>query len=270
MKKKIMALCLCFAMAAIAIVGGTLAYFTDTGSAKNVMAMGDLKIVQNEQQRAVDEEGKYTGELTEFVDGKLMLPAVYKSNTNNDAWNNPTTYGGAVNVNGTDYTIFGDDVVKNAVDKIVTVTNNGTIPAYVRTLFAFEDTGDMSAKVHYAFNANDKGEQIYFPSNNDDYLQFTVTDADGHVTTYTVGYYVYDVALAAKTTSEPSLLQVFFDKSTTNADIDKANGSYEILVLSQAVQADGFADADTALNEAFGEITYDADALVAGWFKDVQ
>ena len=35
MKKKITAICLCVALLAIAIVGATLAYFTDTKSATN-------------------------------------------------------------------------------------------------------------------------------------------------------------------------------------------------------------------------------------------
>ena len=49
MKKKILALVLCVAMLAIALVGGTLAYFTDTDAAQNVMAVGNVAIVQDEQ-----------------------------------------------------------------------------------------------------------------------------------------------------------------------------------------------------------------------------
>lgn len=259
MKKKILSLCV-VGLLAVTAVGGTLAYFTDTDGAKNVMTMGSVDIDQIEQQR------NENGELEPFEDGKLMIPAVYESNTNNDTWNNPKTYGGTVNVNGKDYTIFGDDVVKNAVDKIVTVKNTGKSPAYVRTLFAFEDTDDMSAKVHYMFNdANGNGELIYFPSNGDDYLQFTAGDG----ATYTVGYYVYDAALAAGEVSEPSLLQIFFDKSATNEDVAKAGDTYEIYVLSQAVQSEGFDNADDALNEAFGEITYDKDDMVKEWFAAI-
>ena len=40
MKKKILAMCLCVAMLAIAIVGGTLAYFTDTDTQTNVFTNG--------------------------------------------------------------------------------------------------------------------------------------------------------------------------------------------------------------------------------------
>ena len=42
MKKKITAICLCVALLAIAIVGATLAYFTDTKS--NTFTVGNVKI----------------------------------------------------------------------------------------------------------------------------------------------------------------------------------------------------------------------------------
>ena len=50
MKKKIIALCLVVALAATAIVGGTLAYFTDTTeNVENTFAMGKVKISLDEQ-----------------------------------------------------------------------------------------------------------------------------------------------------------------------------------------------------------------------------
>ena len=48
MKKKILAMCLCVAMLAIAIVGGTLAYFTDTDTQTNVFTNGNIEIQLNE------------------------------------------------------------------------------------------------------------------------------------------------------------------------------------------------------------------------------
>lgn len=48
MKKKILAMCLCVAMLAIAIVGGTLAYFTDTDTQTNVFTNGNIDIQLNE------------------------------------------------------------------------------------------------------------------------------------------------------------------------------------------------------------------------------
>lgn len=48
MKKKILALCLVVALAATAIVGGTLAYFTDTDDATNTFTVGNVDITLTE------------------------------------------------------------------------------------------------------------------------------------------------------------------------------------------------------------------------------
>ncbi len=48
MKKKILAISLVISLLAIAVVGGTLAYFTDTKTAENVFTIGDVKIKLNE------------------------------------------------------------------------------------------------------------------------------------------------------------------------------------------------------------------------------
>lgn len=48
MKKKLTAIFLCVALVAIAIVGASLAYFTDTKTATNTFTMGDVKIKLDE------------------------------------------------------------------------------------------------------------------------------------------------------------------------------------------------------------------------------
>ena len=44
MKKKITALSICVALLAVAVVGASLAYFTDTKSATNTFTVGNVKI----------------------------------------------------------------------------------------------------------------------------------------------------------------------------------------------------------------------------------
>lgn len=56
MKKKITAIFLCVALVAIAIVGASLAYFTDTKTAENTFTMGDVKITLDETN--VNGEGR--------------------------------------------------------------------------------------------------------------------------------------------------------------------------------------------------------------------
>ena len=53
MKKKLTAIFLCVALAAIAIVGASLAYFTDTKSATNTFTVGNVKIDLIDQQAAL-------------------------------------------------------------------------------------------------------------------------------------------------------------------------------------------------------------------------
>ena len=50
MKKKIVALMLCIAMLAIAVVGGTLAYFTDNKEVTNTFTVGNVKIELTEPE----------------------------------------------------------------------------------------------------------------------------------------------------------------------------------------------------------------------------
>ena len=93
MKKKVTALCLCVALLAVAVVGASLAYFTDTDKATNTFTVGNVKIDLIEQE-------KTDNGLAPFEQGKTLVPG--KSNDG------------------------------NAVSKIVTVKNTGDNAAYVR------------------------------------------------------------------------------------------------------------------------------------------
>ena len=221
------------AVAAVAI-GGTVAYLQDSDSDVNVMTLGNVQIEQIEQER------NEAGELVEFSQAKPAYPAV-----GNIAWDED-----GLEVNGTEYKVF-DDGLKNVVDKIVTVNNTGKSDAYVRTLVAIEaPDGDPDNLIHLNYNGTDVTSSGNF--------MIEIDGVDYYVTAYT-----YKEALAGGKKSAPSLMQVFLDKKTTNEDCAKFGDAWEILVLSQAVQTNGFADAQTALNTAFGEVT---DANAAVWF----
>lgn len=68
MKKKIAALVLVIALAATAVIGGTLAYFTDTDEATNTFTVGNVKIELVEQQMNA------AGELEAFNPSKPLMP----------------------------------------------------------------------------------------------------------------------------------------------------------------------------------------------------
>ena len=208
MKKKIFAIMLCIAMLAIAIVGGTLAYFTDDDAVANVMTVGNVDITLNEE-----------------VSDDPILPY--------------------------------DDVEGMKLDnKVVNVTNNSNGPVYVRTLVAFEDTNSAADLMHMEY---DKAL---------DNCYYWIENVMINGIQYDIGVFTYPDALAAGATSGDSLCGVWIDADATNEWRDNlgANGTYDVLVLAQAVQALGWAEGTTAA-EAL-DAAFDI-AEIADWFAAI-
>lgn len=238
-KKKIISLCLVVCLLATAI-GGTLAYFTDTEAVKNVMTMGNVDIEQIEQERSP------AGGLQPYTQNQTLLPM------GGYDWEEVT-------VNGDSISVLAD-----GLDKIVTVKNNGNSAAYVRTIVALEagKSKDEAKSMWYknlAVSDNSDGTQVIGEDNN---LFVQIGD-----TWFAIVVYTYGDAIAAGTESVPSLTGVGLYPETTKEDVANLEGDYEVLVVSQAVQASDMGDdAGAALDKAFGDV----DATnVAKWFKAV-
>ena len=263
MKKKILSICLIAALALTAI-GGTLAYFTDTDADVNTFTVGNVKIVQNEEQRPVDADGKYTsGDVVGFVNDRALVPAVIPDGSASGS------YDGTVTVaDGKTYDIW-DTTINNEMDKFISVTNKGSEEAYVRTIIAFEDNaeGTLTAKLHtlWGFNGdgtyveetakpNDDGEYVNLPDADVVWLQNTdgswlTIDIAG--TKHTIAVITYTDALNPGETSVPSLMQLWLDPTATNDWSDAVGEKYTIYAASLAVQADGFDTASQAMDTAF-------------------
>ena len=238
--KKVLAIILAIALLCIIAVGTTLSYFTDTDADTNTMAVGKVTIVQNEKDR----------DDVDFVDAKLYP---YTGTAGDEG--KTTLYG--------TYKMF--DTNKNAIDKIVTVTlGANSEKAYVRTIFAFEANGTANAvdsKIFLNYNANTAvGEWEQCKDAQGNPITYTKT-SNGEETVYYLYSFTYVAAYEKNQTTEPSLLQFYLDSSAEN---EFSGGSYEILAVSQAVQAQGFTSADAALTAAFGEVNA---ANVATWFN---
>ena len=254
MKKKITALCLCVALLAVAVVGASLAYFTDTDNATNTFAVGNVKIALIEQQKGVNG-------LENFGNNKTLVPGTSD---------------------------------KNAVSKIVTVKNTGVndawvwvdlkIPAY---LVSNEyPTNESKNALHWnsygCFNVEYNSGNYWGLATSDGIVgaDHKVTDPDmvavedglwydyQKIGTETIGegesaleYVVIRTKmqnkLPAGKISLPCLAQVYMDwRVTTNEDGTQfilpagdpisTNASWEIIVNAYAIQADGFADAADA------------------------
>lgn len=254
-------------------IGGTVAYLTDTDSNVNVMTLGNVSIRQHEYQRAVDSNGDYKSEtidnvtsyvLESFEQGKAILPTTESTNNGAGPWDLTT-------VRMTQVDSYGGMQVftsKNAVDKFVTVENTGKTDAYVRTIVAIEvgstDDSLLNISNHFTWNVTDFDSttdkekeplKITIDSNNYMLYEFVYNGWDGG----NDGNRHLNGILPAGETSYPSLSQVYIHSDATNEDMKNidgnGNGMLDILVVSQAVQADGFSDAKIALDTAFGEIS---------------
>lgn len=251
MKKKLTAIFLCVALVAIAIVGASLAYFTDTDSAKNTFTVGNVKIDLIEQQRG--ENG-----LEPFEPGKTLLPGTSD---------------------------------KNAVSKIVTVENTGAndawvwvdlkIPAY---LVSNEyPTNESKNALHWnsygCFNVEYNSGNYWSLATTDGIVDedHNVTDPNmvaveaglwydyQYVGTEKIGDIKYVVirtkmqkTLPAGKTSLPCLAQVYMDWRVTTSedgtqfilpagDPISTDASWEIIVNAYAIQAKGFDNVDDAI-----------------------
>ena len=244
MKKRIVTIALVIALLATCFAG-TYAYLMDTEAAKNVMVAGNVDIVQNEYERAAD------GTLVAYKNGKkILLPM-----GSDPAWADEQ-----VTMGNYTFKMFAD---VNALDKIVTVTNKGNVDAYVRTIVALEAGKSVKEAEDLWYN--------YIALTNGIGSHGVEVDKDMYVqigeTYYIIVSYTYKNALKPNEESAPSMTGVALYAAATNAIVQLFGGDYSVLVLSQAVQADGMgADAAAALDKAFGAIT---DKNVAEWFASI-
>lgn len=252
-KKSILMAAIAVMLVAVLVVGGTLAYFTDTKSATNTFTMGNVSIDLKEQQKG--ENG-----LEPFEQNKQLVPG--KSNDG------------------------------NAVSKIVTVTNTSKdnaawvwvelkIPAY---LVSNEyPTNESKNALHWnsygCFNVEYNAGNYWKLATSDGIVDadHNVTDPKmvavgdglwndykyvGRVTENGTEYVVIRTTMAktlsAGKTSLPCLAQVYMDwRVTTSADGSEYNLPdgrnistqlpWNVIVTAYAIQADGFNTVDEAV-----------------------
>lgn len=287
MKKKILALAMAAIMLIVAVVGGTLAYFTDTDEATNVFTFGNVQIIQREGQRKLgeDEWVAYDDDapvvdaekatIEAFEDNKNIFPAVLNKLTKVP-----------VTVNGYDFNIRSLD--GNYVDKIVSVYNDGTEDAYIRTIIAvpsingYDDDPDASDNpLHWNYLDSTDFEGIGWDWNGSDDEEATtqlcyVEKAKIEGVEYDIYVATYNAAVAPEAWTSPSMVGFYlhdtvdYDEEEGYFFIDKNGHKYNIstwmkpgvdgkvtmniLVATQACQTAGFENAWEALDEAFGKI----------------
>ena len=242
MKKKIIALCLVIALAATAVIGGTLAYFTDTDAKTNTFTAGGVKIELLEKQRNADSTA-----LEDFTDGKNLMPIV------GSAQGEQKIVGGVKL-----------PTAENYVDKIMTIKNTGDSDAYVRIFVAvptaLQNGQTPNAPRYDVLHWNYNGDSCAEGQWTDEIVVANPTVIDG--VEYKIYSRTYTTALKAdEVTATPAYIGFYLDmtvdmnangKYTVNwgngpevIDYDLSKG-VKIPVFAQAVQADGFASAEAA------------------------
>ena len=231
MKKKILVICAVVLLLAL-VSFGTLAYFSDsTEPVKNTFTVGSVKIQQLEQQHDAQ-----TGELEEFEQDQTLLPVINVTDPQND---------------------------ENYVEKLVTVKSTGKNPCYVRTHIAVPTALEQVLTLDLSASGN------WQPVS---YANQPTQVIDG--VQYTIYSFTYTQALEKDQTTDVLLQGVYMN---ANVDLQDNNGVMQfctwndqtgsfdfydyavgekvhVLVASQAVQSQGFADAASALDSAFPDV----------------
>ena len=265
MKKKITAIFLCVALVAIAVVGASLAYFTDTKSATNTFTVGNVKIdlIESRFHRQGNDNSGDTSipDPTGTASGMKYLKDGAKAFTDAEIKADAETY-------QNDYlAVKGQNMVPGrGVAKCPYVVNTGANDAYIRIrvmvpsaanndFVAVKDGGVITNQwcgtslLCGEFQHGLKGET------------WPVVVKAG-VTKDGVAYDEYTFTrtepLAAGKMTEWNVWNfIGINKDATSADIQKAidagaitatNGTLtlNVLVEADAIQAEGFADAAAA------------------------
>ena len=270
MKKKITALCLCVALLAVAVVGASLACFTDTKSATNTFTVGNVKIELLESQ--FHREGNDNSGDTSIPDpthkvvaddGMKYVATGHTMFTDAEIKADAETY-------ATDYlAVKGENMVPGrGVAKCPYVVNTGANDAYIRIRVMIPSAANNDyVGVHdggvitnvWCSTSMLSGEFVNTKSggqSNEPYIEKAAVTRDG--VTYDVYTFVRVEPLAAGKMTEWNVWNnIGINKDATSADIQKAidagaitvsgdTMTLNVLVEADAIQAEGFADAAAA------------------------
>ena len=264
MKKKITAIFLCVALLAIAIVGASLAYFTDTKSATNTFTVGNVKIdlIESKFHReGNDNSGDTTiPDPTNTASGMKYVTDGHKAFTDEEIKEDATTYVQEyLNVKGSNM------VPGRGVAKCPYVVNTGANDAFIRIrvmvpsaanndFVAVKDGGVITNQ--WCSTAFINGEFIDKKGggwDNAPAIDKASVTKDG--VTYDVYTFTRTEPLKAGKMTEWNVWNfIGINKEATAADIQKAidagaitaTGDLNVLVEADAIQAEGFANAAAA------------------------
>lgn len=240
MKKKIVALCLCVALAVVAIGGATLAYFTDTDEETNTFTMGNVKIDLKEifdKDNAVLRPGSQS---TNKIEKKVWIENVGTENAYVwYEWYIPSALDSVDGSTGTNNVLHVNSN-GNSWDKYR--ENSKYWPKGQTEALPLEQTWDHDPETELQLQVGPEG---FIRTETIDGIQYNV---------YLV---LYHGVLAPKAETTVAMNGAYLDSKVNNAvdengnvyyTIDGAKIEYDfskdinIIVKAYGIQADGFAD----------------------------
>ena len=272
MKKKLTLVVTCVVLVAAMVIGGTLAYFTDTKEATNTFTVGNVKIELLESQYHRVNAGK--GETTEAepsqggylwasnVELKGTAENTPNYTTSGETWNGKYFSDAQIEADAETYKNAGgyfDTHAKKMVPgsnvrKNPYVKNIGTNDAYVRvrvlvpvSLFAVID-GGPSYWVSTAMNEGQVTSKAVKAYNAAGYQATNVKQVERN----NIKYYEFDFTYTkALKHDELTFWNVWsniaIDKNATAEDLANVQ-SFDVIIEADAIQAEGFANATEAFN----------------------
>jgi len=214
---------------------------TEQTTTENTNKVSKLVIDQQQFQRTISSG---TVILKAYEDNEHLVAGVYESEEAFDQYE-------SVSIQNKAYEFWRG--IDNSTDDIVVVSNvegESNTSAYVRTVFAFPVFSDGETHLYLNFHkpsGADSMEGILEEVNG-------IAEIGGQ--DYQLYVYNYSEPLAPGQTSEPSLLEYVFDKDVTTEMFDEfPQGTYKILITSQAVQESGFTSVKKAFTGTFAKVT---------------
>ena len=231
MKKKVTALCLCVALLAVAVVGASLAYFTDTKSATNTFTVGNVKIdlIESKYHR----EGNDNSGDTSIPDPTHKVVA-------DDGMKYVTT----------GHTMFTNDEIKADAAQYSDYIGKHANDAYIRIRVMIPHDGDVDnggiINAMFCSTATSSGE-FQQGANGENW---PVVEMNGYTDDKGLKYDVYTYTrnepLKAGAMTEWNVWNfVGIGKNVTTTATD-GTMSLNVLVQADAIQAEGFTDATAA------------------------
>ena len=268
MKKKITAIFLCVALLAIAIVGASLAYFTDTDSATNTFTVGNVKIDLIESRFHRQGSGS-SGDTTIPTPSQTASGMKYVSNgatifTDDEIKMDAANYSAYIAERGKNM-VPGKNIAKSPY-----VINTGANEAYIRIRVMIPSDANRDywqarsggvIESQFCTTAITSGEFMH--NDKTTYNPFIDASGNGYVDENGVKYDVYtfirtEPLKPGEMTEWNVWNYVGIADEATSANVQKAINkgailvsadgtmTVNVLVQADAIQAEGFADAKAA------------------------